>query len=138
MFKFNFDDYSKQDFVVKQFEQGNVQGVWKLVLSDVIMNTSAKKAILNIIFWEPMMRLGIKPSSSDYIDIKSITASSISDIQSRYYFKILVHLSQSKYDMFTIDHMAIVRTFAENINFLYNITYRYLNAYMPPMDALVR
>ena len=136
MLKFNIQDYGNPDFVIQQFENNTVQGQWKLVLSDCVLTTNAKRAILNIILWEPMMRQGIKPSSKDYIDIKTITASSISDIQSKYYFRILVHLSKNKFDMFTMDHMAIVRTFAENINFLYNVTYRYLNAYMPPMDAL--
>ena len=136
MQKFNYNEYSDPNFVITQFEQGTVEGDWKLILSDCKLTTRATKAILNIILWMPMMKQGIIPSSRDFIDIKAITAGSISDIQSRYYFRILVHLSQNKFDMFTIDHMAIVRTFAENINFLYNVTYRYLNAYMPPMDAL--
>lgn len=136
MFKCSIKDYSQPDFVVQQFEQDNVKGLWVLVMKDGKLTINAKKAILNIIFWEPMIRYGIVPSSKDFIDIKAITASSVSDIQSKYYFKILVHLSRQGADMTKIDHMAIVRAFAENINFLYNITCRYLNEYMPPMDVL--
>lgn len=130
------DAYKDPQFIIDQFENKTVTGKWMLVVKDGGLVISAKKAILNILFWGPVMKCGIIPTSRDVMDIKSITASSVSAIQSKFYFKILVHYAEQGYDMATLDHMAIVRLFAENINFLYNITCRYLNEYMPPMDIL--
>lgn len=133
---FTFEQYSKPGFVESLFANQQDRGNCKIQLADGSLTAPTRMVMLNIILWEPLIKYGIRPSSKDFLKFKTITAGSISDIQSRYYFRILVKLNADGVDMHVCDHMIIVQEFAANVNYLYNLICRYLNAYMPQMDAL--
>ena len=134
--QFTYEQYSKPGFIESIFDRGLDRGYCDLQVADGHINVPVRMALLNIIFWVPLMQNGMIPSSKEFLKFKAITAGSISDIQSRYYFLILVSLNKNGVDMAKLKHMKIVREFAANVNWFYNLICRYMNAYMPFMDAL--
>ena len=134
--RLTYEDYAQPYFVESMFKQKQDYGTCELVMSDSRILINTRLAMLNIVLWECLMKFGIRPSSKELCNVKSFTCSLISTIQSKFYFKILTKLSADGRDMKNVEHMEIVQAFGCNINRLYNIICRYLNAYMPPMDAL--
>ena len=134
--EFRFADYKDPKYLVQLFKNEDYKGMCYLEVQEGMIPVRKKIAILNAIFWIPLIKYGIIPTKSDFKNYKSLTAESISNIQSRNYLRILFFLSEHGVDMYTFDYMEIIRSFAENINFFYNIIVRYLSAYMPQMDVL--
>lgn len=131
-----YEDYSKPYFAESMFMQKQDYGTCELILSDSRIVVNTRLALLNIILWECPLAYGIQPAKKDFRNVKSFTSSVISKIHSKYYLDILKKLHNDGNDLKTINYMEIVDRFAGNINRLYNIIVRYMNAYMPPMDAL--
>lgn len=131
-----FNDYKNPDFIIQKFQNEDYKGMCLLEVKEGMIPVRTKVALLNMIFWIPLIKYGIVPEKRDFKNYKSLTSASISNIQSKYYLRILFHLSENGVDMYNFDYMEIIRSFAENINFFYNIIVRYLPAYMPQMDVL--
>lgn len=89
----------------------------------------ARSLILNMIFWDPNYRLGIKPVVADFIHFKSITTDVIRDRQSALYERALDELPN-------VPHMRIVLEYLYNVDKLSNFTQKYLGNFMPSIDAL--
>lgn len=136
MKRLTYEDYSRPNFVEDMLHQEQDRGDVELVLADSRIQMKMRLALLNILLWQSLLTYGIKPTSKDVLNVKSFTSSSISTIQSRFYLRVLMKLHDDGHDLRTINHMEIVNSFALNINRLYNVICRYMNAYMPPMDAL--
>ncbi len=134
--KLRYEDYSKPDFVETMLKTKQDHGDCDLVLGDGIVKMKIRLALLNILLWECLLKYGIEPTSKDVLNVKAFTSSSISSIQSKFYLKVLMKLSRQGVDMNTLNHMEIVMSFAQSINRLYNVICRYMNEYMPPMDAI--
>ena len=129
MVRYKYSDYSQPGFVESLFEQGLDKGKCEIVLSDTIIVSSTRVAIMNIIIWECLMKFGIHPSSKEFMNYKSITVDSIANIHSRYYLLMLQQVN-------TADHFELLMVIFHNIERLYNLICRYLNTYMPSIDAL--
>lgn len=129
MNRYRFNDYANPGFVDMLFKTNQDVGRCEVVLSDTIIVSSTRIAIMNFIMWEVLTKYGIHPSSAEFMRYKSITVNSLSDIYSRYYLIMLSNRSD-------VPHMEFVDTIYNNINRLYNLICRYLNPYMPTIDAL--
>ena len=129
MERYRYSDYSDPTFVERLFQTHMDRKRCEIVLSDSIVQTTAQVAIMNFILWEPLIKYGIHPGKSEFLNVKSITTDSISAIHSKYYLMILLQRPD-------VDYMDVVADIFWNTNKLYNLTCRYLNAYIPTIDAI--
>lgn len=134
--RLTYEDYSKPFFVESMFKQGQDYGTCEFVMADARIVVNTRLALLNIVLWECPLAYGIIPTKKDFKNVKTFTSKVISKIHSKYYLDILKKLHNDGHDLKMINYMEIVDRFARNINRLYNIIVRYMNPYMPPMDAL--
>ena len=106
-------------------------GTHEVIFSDCPdpIEIPARSLILNLIFWDPNYRLGIKPIISDFINFKSITTDVIKDRQTALYERALNELPD-------VPHMRIVMEYLYNVDKLSNFAQRFLGNYMPSIDAL--
>lgn len=106
-------------------------GVHEVIFSDYNKPIAipARSLILNLIFWDPNYRLGLKPVLNDFINFKSITTDVIKDRQTALYERALNELP-------TVPHMRIVLEYLYNVDKLSNFAQRFLGNYMPSIDAL--
>ena len=97
--------------------------------NNVSVEVPTRMFILNVLFWEPNMKFGIVPESSDFFNIKTITTDSIKDIQTKLYKKALRRCPD-------VPYMRIVMEYLYNIDRLSNFVQKYMGIYMPSIDAL--
>ena len=129
MERYRYDDYANPSLVDEMFKRGMDNGQCQVVLTDKIIQSGTRVAMLNFILWECLTKYDIHPSSQEFLNYKSITTGSISKVHSRYYTIMLERRPD-------IQPMEFVDTIFSNINRFYNIICRYLNEYMPSIDAL--
>lgn len=106
-------------------------GTHEVIFTDCpsIVEIPARSLILNMIFWDPNYKFGIKPILSDFVHFKSITTDVIKDRQSALYERALDNLPN-------VPHMRIVLEYLYNVDKLSNFAQKYLGIYMPSIDAL--
>ena len=136
MVRYTYADYSQPDFVERILHEGKDKGKCEIVLSDAIIVSTTRVALMNILVWECLMAFGIHPSSKEFMNYKSITEDSLSSIYSRYYLLILQHFGISQADATNIDYFELFKVIFHNINRTYNTICWYFNAYSPSIDAL--
>ena len=130
MLTFTPDDYTQRGLVEKLRATGQDRNLCKLVLSDnksVTMPT--RVAMLNMIYWEPLLEFGILPTIKETFNIKSISSDSSSKIYSILYDTFLDARPEE-------DHMKMVHAIFRNISRLYNFVITECGSYMPSVDAL--
>ncbi len=100
-----------------------------LFCDNVEVKVPTRMLLLNSIFWEPNMKFGVMPESTDFFNIKTITTDSIKNIQTKLYKKALSRLPDVMY-------MRIVMEYLYNIDRLSNFVQQHMGGYMPSIDAL--
>ena len=97
--------------------------------SNHAVKVPTRQLILNLIFWEPNIMLGLIPEQEDWESFESITVDSIKSIQTRLYKKAISRCPD-------VPHMRIVLLYTYNIDRISNFTQMNIPNYMPTIDAL--
>ena len=127
---YTYEDYSQPNFADKIVQSGQDNGHCKIVLAgNVGIILPTRMALLNIIFWEPLMQYGIRPTKNEIYNIKNITNSSTSTIHTHIYDVLLDTFPDTYY-------MEFVEVIFRNIERLYNFIINNLGEYIPSIDGL--
>lgn len=124
------DDYTQPHLADRLRANHQDRGMCKLVLGDnKSVQMPTRIALLNILYWEPLLAFGILPTIRETFNIKSISSNSSSQIYSIIYDRFL----DERPDM---DHMLMVFKIFENISRIYNFVTTECGEYMPSIDGL--
>lgn len=127
---YTYEDYSKPNFVDTVIAQGQDNGHCKLILDgNIAIVLPTRMALLNIIFWEPLIQYGIRPTKNELYNIKNITSGSTATIHSHIYDILLDTFPDTYY-------MEFVEVIFRNIERLENIILANFGPYIPSIDGL--
>lgn len=124
------DQYTQTGYADHLRKTHQDRGMCKLVLGDnKSVQMPTRMAILNILYWEPLMSFGLLPTIKETFNIKSISSDSSSKIYSIIYDRFLD-------DLPNVDHMIMVHRIFQNVSRIYNFITTELGEYMPSIDGL--
>ena len=124
------EQYTQVGYADHLKHTGQDRGMCKLVLGDnKSVQMPTRMALLNVLYWEPMLSFGILPTIKETFNIKSISSDSSSKIYSIIYDKFLDERPE-------VDHMLMVHKIFENVSRVYNFITMECGEYMPSIDGL--
>ena len=130
MVVYRYEDYSVPGFVDSIMLNKQDVGLCRVV---VYPNTQVEMPVrvflLNVIFWEPIIKFGIVPTIKEVNRFRYMTNTAISKIHTHLYE---LFLDQRPND----NHMDFVMELFHNIGRLYNFVKLYCGSYMPSIDDL--
>ena len=130
MVVYTYNEYSAPGFVDSIMKQKLDVGMCRVVVyPNTQIEMPVRVFLLNVIFWEPIMKFGIVPTIKEVHRFKYMTNTAISKIHTHLYE---LFLNQRPND----NHMDFVMELFNNIGRLYNFVKLYCGSHMPSIDDL--
>jgi len=130
MKSYEYEEYSVPGFVDNLMRNKQDFGVCRVKLHpNTKIDMPVRMFILNVIFWEPLMQFGIRPTIKEFNKFKYLTNTAISKVHTQMYE---VFLDQRP----DLPYMDFVNALFYNIGRLYNFVKMNCGEYLPSIDAL--